>query len=223
LPVMLQAAAAEAKAAPAVPEAMQFTCVRPVVQVAPRQQTPLATAHGLGLQEPPADHVPVQRDWKVLEQVPVTQQVPSAGQEDVGVQVPAGTNALVTAHWVARASVQVPAVSQHAPGCGQVLGVQVPLIVQKVPVEKQAACVLTEQVPALPPMVVPQQEPVAQVEPAAPATPPTEAQTLAGRRTHPALLGRAHAPGWVWERRKTRRLLKSQTASTPSVASQAKS
>ena len=79
------------------------------------------------------------------------------------------------------------------------------------------------QVPALPPMVVPQQEPEGQTVPAAPATPPTDVQTEAGRMTQPPAFGRAQEPGWVLERRKTRRLLKSQTASTPRVASQEKS
>ena len=61
------------------------------------------------------------------------------------------------------------------------------------------------QVPALPPMVVPQQEPEGQTVPAAPATPPTDVQTEAGRMTQPPAFGRAQEPGWVLERRWRRR------------------
>ena len=126
-----------AKNAPAGAVAEQLTCETAVLQVAPRQQTPLG-AQGLGVQVPPAAQVPVQLAWNVIVQAAATQQVPVAAQ-GIGEQTPAAMKTLVAAHWVLSVEVQVRFAAQHAPGCGQALGVHDPPAVQKVPVEKHAA------------------------------------------------------------------------------------
>lgn len=84
--------------------------------------------HGLGVQDMPAPHVPVQAGCVVMVQVVATQQVAMGCGQGLGEQVVTGPQMPAHAPWVV--SVQAPSMQHARRGWTQGLGLQIPPTVQ---------------------------------------------------------------------------------------------